>query len=57
MESTADDYGNGERKDIAAMLGITESTSKTQLLKARKVLRKKIENIIENYQTNRVIAI
>jgi len=44
-------------KDIAAMLGITESTSKTQLLKARKVLRKKIENIIENYHTNRVIAI
>jgi RNA polymerase sigma factor (sigma-70 family) len=44
-------------KDIATMLGITESTSKTQLLKARKVLRKKIENIIENYHTNRVIAI
>jgi len=48
--------GFGHR-DIAAMLGITESTSKTQLLKARKVLRKKIENIIENYHTNRVIAI
>ena len=44
-------------KDIAAMLGISESTSKTQLLKARKVLRKKIESIIENYHINRVIAI
>ena len=44
-------------KDIAAMLGISESTSKTQLLKARKVLRKKIESIIENNHINRVIAI
>jgi RNA polymerase sigma-70 factor (ECF subfamily) len=44
-------------RDIAAMLGISESTSKTQLLKARKALRKKIESVIENYQTNRVIAI
>jgi RNA polymerase sigma-70 factor (ECF subfamily) len=47
-------YGH---KDIAAMLGITESTSKTQLLKARKVLRKKIESIIENHHINRVLAI
>ena len=44
-------------KDIAAMLGISESTSKTQLLKARRVLRKKIESIIENNHINRVIAI
>ncbi len=44
-------------KDIATMLGISESTSKTQLLKARKALRKKIEAIIENYPVNRVIAI
>lgn len=44
-------------KDIAAMLEITESTSKTQLLKARKVLRKKIESIVQNYPINKVLAI
>jgi RNA polymerase sigma-70 factor (ECF subfamily) len=44
-------------KDIAAMLGITESTSKTQLLKARKVLRKKIESMVQNYPVNKVVAI
>lgn len=44
-------------KDIASMLGISESTSKTQLLKARKVLRRKIESIVENYHTNSVVAI
>jgi RNA polymerase sigma-70 factor, ECF subfamily len=44
-------------KDIASMLGISESTSKTQLLKARKVLRRKIEAIVENYHTNSVVAI
>lgn len=44
-------------KDIAAMLGITESTSKTQLLKARKVLRKKIETLVQNYTINKVLAI
>jgi RNA polymerase sigma-70 factor (ECF subfamily) len=47
-------YGH---KEIAAMLGITESTSKTQLLKARKALRKKIESIIEKHPINRVLAI
>ena len=44
-------------KDIADMLGITESTSKTQLLKARKTLRKKIESILQNHHINSVIAI
>lgn len=44
-------------KDIASMLGITESTSKTQLLKARRVLRKKIESIVQNYSINKVLAI
>jgi RNA polymerase sigma factor (sigma-70 family) len=44
-------------KDIASMLGISESTSKTQLLKARKVLRRKIETIVENYHANSVVAI
>jgi RNA polymerase sigma-70 factor (ECF subfamily) len=44
-------------KDIATMLGITESTSKTQLLKARKVLRKKIESLVQNYPINKVLAI
>jgi len=47
-------YGH---KDIATMLGITESTSKTQLLKARKALRKKIESIVQNYPINKVLAI
>lgn len=33
-------------KEIAEMLGISESTSKTQLLKARKALQEKINNVV-----------
>jgi RNA polymerase sigma-70 factor (ECF subfamily) len=48
---------NFNHKDISAMLGISESTSKTQLLKARRALRKKLESIMESPHINRVTAI
>lgn len=44
-------------KDIASMLGITENTSKTQLLKARKTLRKKIEALLQQQHINQATAI
>ncbi len=47
---------NFNHKEIASLLGITENTSKTQLLKARKALRKKIEALLQ-HQTNRVKAV
>jgi RNA polymerase sigma-70 factor (ECF subfamily) len=48
---------NYNHKDIAAMLGISESTSKTQLLKARKALRKKLENYMESHHIQRITTI
>ncbi len=47
---------NFNHKEIASLLGITENTSKTQLLKARKALRKKIEALLQ-HQINRVKAV
>jgi len=44
-------------KDIASLLGISESTSKTQLLKARKALRKKIEALLQHNHINRVTTV
>ncbi|MEM8886884.1 MAG: RNA polymerase sigma factor [Bacteroidota bacterium] len=35
-------------KEIAEMLGISESTSKTQLFKAKRILKKKLESFILN---------
>ena len=45
---------NYNHKEIASLLGISENTSKTQLLKARKALRKKIETLIQYNHINRV---
>jgi len=45
---------NFSHKEIASILGISENTSKTQLLKARKALRKKIEETIRYQYINRV---
>jgi RNA polymerase sigma factor (sigma-70 family) len=47
---------NFNHKDIATMLGISENTSKTQLLKARKTLKKKIEALLQHH-INRVTAV
>lgn len=44
-------------KEIAAMLGISENTSKTQLFKARRTLRKKIETYTESNHILRVTTI
>ncbi len=48
---------NFNHKDISAMLGISESTSKTQLMKARKALRKRLDTFMESHHINRVTAI
>ncbi|MCC5918477.1 MAG: sigma-70 family RNA polymerase sigma factor [Cryomorphaceae bacterium] len=40
-------YGH---KEIAEMLGISESTSKSQLSRARSILRKKVEQNVFNYE-------
>jgi RNA polymerase sigma factor (sigma-70 family) len=47
---------NFNHKDIATMLGISENTSKTQLLKARKALKKKIEALLQHH-INRVTTV
>lgn len=49
-----ENYGH---KEISNLLGISENTSKTQLLKARKTLRKKIEALLQNQYINRVTTI
>jgi len=48
---------NYNHKEIASLLGISENTSKTQLLKARKALRKKIEALLQHNHINRVTTI
>lgn len=48
---------NYNHKEIASLLGISENTSKTQLFKARKVLRKKIEALLQQNHINRVITV
>jgi RNA polymerase sigma-70 factor (ECF subfamily) len=48
---------NYNHKEIASLLGISENTSKTQLLKARKVLKKKIEALVQHNHINRVTAV
>jgi RNA polymerase sigma-70 factor (ECF subfamily) len=48
---------NYNHKEIAALLGISENTSKSQLMKARKALRKKIEALLQNNHINRVTTI
>jgi RNA polymerase sigma-70 factor, ECF subfamily len=47
---------NLNHKEIATLLGISENTSKTQLLKARKALRKKIEALLQHH-INRVTTV
>ncbi|NTV82719.1 MAG: RNA polymerase sigma factor [Bacteroidales bacterium] len=47
---------NFNHKEIASLLGISENTSKTQLLKARKALRKKIEALLQ-HRINRVTTV
>lgn len=47
---------NFNHKEIASLLGISENTSKTQLLKARKALRKKIEALLQHH-INRVTTV
>lgn len=48
---------NYNHREIGTLLGISENTSKTQLLKARKVLRKKIEALVQHNHINRVTAV
>jgi len=48
---------NYNHKEIASLLGISENTSKTQLLKARKVLRKKVEALLQHNHINRVTTV
>lgn len=48
---------NYNHKEIASMLKISENTSKTQLLKARKSLRKKIEAVLQQQHINRVTTV
>jgi len=48
---------NFNHKEIALLLGISENTSKTQLLKARKALRRKIEALLQHNHINRVTAV
>lgn len=48
---------NYNHKDIASLLAISENTSKSQLMKARKALRKKIEALLQQNHINRVTAI
>lgn len=47
---------NFNHKEIAALLRISENTSKTQLLKARKALKKKIEALLQHH-INRVTTV
>jgi RNA polymerase sigma factor (sigma-70 family) len=47
---------NYNHKEIASLLGVSENTSKTQLLKARKALRKKIEALLQHH-INRATAV
>ena len=47
---------NFNHKEIATLLGISENTSKTQLLKARKALKRKIEALLQ-HQINRATAL
>jgi RNA polymerase sigma-70 factor, ECF subfamily len=44
-------------KEIATLLGISENTSKTQLFKARKTLRKKIESLTQLNHITRVTTV
>jgi RNA polymerase sigma-70 factor (ECF subfamily) len=48
---------NFNHREIGTMLGISENTSKTQLLKARKVLKKKIEALLQQNHINRVTTV
>lgn len=48
---------NYNHKDIASLLGISENTSKSQLMKARKALRKKIDALLQQNHVNRVTTI
>jgi RNA polymerase sigma-70 factor, ECF subfamily len=48
---------NYNHKEIATLLGISENTSKSQLLKARKALRKRIEALLQHNHINRVTTI
>jgi RNA polymerase sigma-70 factor, ECF subfamily len=48
---------NFNHKEIATLLGISENTSKTQLFKARKALRKKIESLTELNHITRVTTV
>jgi len=43
---------NYSHKEIASLLGISENTSKTQLRKARKSLRKRIEALLQQQHIN-----
>lgn len=47
---------NLNHKEIASLLSISENTSKTQLLKARKALKKKIEALLQHH-INRVTTV
>jgi RNA polymerase sigma factor (sigma-70 family) len=49
-----EDYNH---KEIASLLGISENTSKSQLLKARKALRKKIDALMQHNHINRVLTV
>lgn len=48
---------NFNHKEIGALLGVTENTSKTQLMKARRLLKKKIEALVQINHINRVTAV
>jgi len=48
---------NYNHKEIASLLGISENTSKTQLLKARKALRRKIEALLQHNHIKRVTTV
>jgi RNA polymerase sigma-70 factor (ECF subfamily) len=48
---------NYNHREIGNLLGISENTSKTQLLKARKVLRKKIDALVQYNHINRVTTV
>jgi RNA polymerase sigma factor (sigma-70 family) len=48
---------NYNHKEIASLLGISDNTSKSQLMKARKVLRKRIDALLQHNDINRVTTI
>jgi RNA polymerase sigma-70 factor, ECF subfamily len=48
---------NYNHKEIAILLGISENTSKTQLFKARKALKRKIETLLQQNHINKVITV